>query len=83
MQVLDDFKRGRCLMLSATDVAARGLDVKDVSKVDQNRSCLSWKVMRGSVCYGFGFRRIGCLVGLATTVDDKKCSGKLLLHSRF
>ena len=26
-----DFRRGKCLMLSATDVAARGLDIKDVS----------------------------------------------------
>jgi len=32
-QVLEDFRRGRCLMLSATDVAARGLDVKDVKCV--------------------------------------------------
>merc|ERR1711871_1105465 len=32
-QVLEDFRRGKCLMLSATDVAARGLDIKDVKCV--------------------------------------------------
>jgi ATP-dependent RNA helicase DDX5/DBP2 len=30
---LDQFKRGRCLVLIATDVASRGLDVKDVMYV--------------------------------------------------
>ena len=33
LQVIDDFKRGTLRVLVATDVAARGLDVKDVSDV--------------------------------------------------
>jgi ATP-dependent RNA helicase DDX5/DBP2 len=30
---LDDFKKQRCAILIATDVAARGLDVKDIKMV--------------------------------------------------
>ncbi|CAM9738967.1 unnamed protein product, partial [Hapterophycus canaliculatus] len=32
-RVLHDFKEGRSLILVATDVAARGLDVKDIRMV--------------------------------------------------
>ena len=33
MRALDDFKRGNCKVLVATDIAARGIDVDDVSHV--------------------------------------------------
>jgi superfamily II DNA/RNA helicase len=30
---MDDFRRGTCSLLVATDVASRGLDVKDIRMV--------------------------------------------------
>jgi superfamily II DNA/RNA helicase len=32
-RAMDDFRRGRCSLLVATDVASRGLDVKDIRMV--------------------------------------------------
>jgi hypothetical protein len=54
--VLSDFRNGRCPVLIATDVAARGLDVKDIRFtlhlwLFENRARLSVQLGTG---YGYG-----------------------------